>query len=1750
MNNNRLTRLSQYIIVFIMLLQLAGPAVTALGQQHRSWTVLVYMAADNDLEPFSLTDLDEIERGLANGDGVTVVALVDRSPDDYEYDNLPPDVSSVVENSPAWSGARIVLVEPDTRTGVVSGFVEDWGDVNTGDPALLARFISYAVNNYPADHYALVIWDHGGGPGYFAVDLGHRDVLTLRELAEAMEAARVHFDLIGFDACLMGTVEAAYEVRNFADYLVASEETEPGLGWPYHYIIGGLASNPSMSARSLATMIVDEYIRFYQEIDMPGVTLSAVDLKVFRDNDIAGATRAFIEDARDALDAVKNARMRAQEFGGGDDPTTGANQVDAIGLLDSVSGSIASAGQLRDLLESAVVDNGAYGDSVSGARGLSIHYPLRYDKSVYVEISSFGVDSGWAGFLEEAVNVEASLQPPQQPGGGGGVEIQLVKLFTDLGLEYSEWQAAGPVDFDGDGAQEFIVYGLGYDNDTGEISIDFSISKYIDGGLVEVYVDTVDWGYPDEEGNSPFAIADAMSGDVDGDGMEEFFDAYSYVDPYYIYASVDRYDFDGAGGVESYFTTIDNLVVTSSSLGDLGGDGRYDIVLGGYEVDPEAGSVEGSLYLLSADQLDVEASFTLDAPEGALVDVPGVSLGDLGPMSGDELVLAYNIYQVDPDTGYIMPVAFRLAVLAAAGDGLAIVDGIEYEGMAFSLDTGDLDSDGQDEILVVYVQPDGGHMEILELQGSRLVSLGSWRLDLGEQGMAAAEAYDIDGDGITEIMLAVADAEGAVLEIYSYIASTGELNPEDRMSLGAEHVIPVPTDLNGDSRLEIVYLVQLRDGVYLGMGSVENYVDPTGDIEGVIVDAEGNPVAGARVKLMLPRSLSLKTTTDENGRFNFTGVPAGTYQIEAYWRDNNGAHHAVQLVSIEAGQTVQIMIQEQAAQQEETPPEDTGGDTGGAGDIGGGAEGGQEDTTPETNTTDTGTGGGTGTGGQAGGGGESQEGGSTGGSSDTSTSTGQQGGASTPSNQTSNEASPGQQGQQQEGASTGSVGGQQEQGGQQQQQGQQQQTPATGATSAGQGGQQEEQQAASQTQEEQAGGGGQSQEQAQEAETTEPAGQQGEQASPGGGGQGLDVTLAIQILVLLVLAALYLHVRSGRRSGAAAIILLMLLNPAATALYAEAQHAETPWWIYEGLRVSYTISSSVSEINPWASMQQTLGQMSVVGGGLVTYPEKPASVSGVDGTDVYIITEPARDHVDMEEHIWLVNGEKIIEGTSRVLNLRVIPNHGVYNGPFWIDPGLLRNARAGGTVQIPGEGRVITYSVLYEGRVDMSPESRGQDSLYSLTGTVIALPVPPGTYRDIVVLQGRLPTAQAGQNQANQQESTWHELIVDKQLGLIYLEALITRQEPNWNAGAGGQGQQTPTVKSSLYLKALSEVTLDLDDVKPPYAEYKQERLLHPGYHTGYTGLAMLSGGMASLTSVMFSYKTSIRGLYKDTMYVVDAIAFGVNEGKHAEVVIWKVDTRTGSAVALDAEVFASTVSNQPITASKGDRVDHTYMWIGDDAGKSQIRVMGHTYSLNGQVEGPGGLRLYEYTLADATGSDFEIAMLYYLPNGLLYTIEPTFNGISISQAMAQLGTPPSRGTALEAMSEIPETQPKPVTAQAPLEPGQEYGGQQGQANQDQSVVGQNEQDNTPTDTGYTGQDEAPPAGGGQGQEAGSGGGGSTQAAETGGSGDQAQASGSGGEGGGQVTITVSKSTLSTIITVITLILAALIARNMLRGQG
>ena len=117
-------------------------------------------------------------------------------------------------------------------------------------PDTLTGFIQWCNQNYPANRRELIFWDHGGGSisgyGYDEKNPGSGS-MTLSGINQALKNAGVTFDFIGFDACLMATVETALMLDDYADYMIASEETEPGVGWYYTNWLTELSADPSMS---------------------------------------------------------------------------------------------------------------------------------------------------------------------------------------------------------------------------------------------------------------------------------------------------------------------------------------------------------------------------------------------------------------------------------------------------------------------------------------------------------------------------------------------------------------------------------------------------------------------------------------------------------------------------------------------------------------------------------------------------------------------------------------------------------------------------------------------------------------------------------------------------------------------------------------------------------------------------------------------------------------------------------------------------------------------------------------------------------------------------------------------------------------------------------------------------------------------------------------------------------------------------------------------------------------------------------------------------------------------------------------------------------------------------------------------------------------------------------------------------------------------------------------------------------------
>lgn len=226
-------------------------ASSAAALQGETWTIMEYMAADAYPELYWTPDINEME-SVDLPDSVDVVALVDPL----------GSANSVIY--------EIVQDPQYLDPAIYSPVVDDGGqvvvdlEVDTGSPATLAAFMEFVITNHPADRYALVLWGHGGG--WVGLCPDGVDILTLPELRTALEESEAdtgeRIDLLAVDACAEATLETAYEIRDCADFFVASERTVPGEGFPYDLILGDLADDPDMTAEELGNTIVDRYIEW------------------------------------------------------------------------------------------------------------------------------------------------------------------------------------------------------------------------------------------------------------------------------------------------------------------------------------------------------------------------------------------------------------------------------------------------------------------------------------------------------------------------------------------------------------------------------------------------------------------------------------------------------------------------------------------------------------------------------------------------------------------------------------------------------------------------------------------------------------------------------------------------------------------------------------------------------------------------------------------------------------------------------------------------------------------------------------------------------------------------------------------------------------------------------------------------------------------------------------------------------------------------------------------------------------------------------------------------------------------------------------------------------------------------------------------------------------------------------------------------------------------------------------------------
>lgn len=254
---------------------------------------------------------------------------------------------------------------------------------NMGEAETLGSFLKWGVETYPADKYMCLMWDHGGGSvaGIAVDELHGGDMLNLKELSQGLSMAGVQFELVGFDACLMSTMETAVALTPYARYMVASQELEPGTGWDYTAWLNALAADSTADGLAIGRTICDS---FYAKCAAGGTeslaTLAVTDLSKIPDLTLAfdamAAEMKGFTSVTEKLQPLTQAIVRAENYGGNNDSEGYTNMVDLGDLVLCAEGVLSDTGEeVLDALFEAVPYQVA-GEGRQRSNGLSIYVPL------------------------------------------------------------------------------------------------------------------------------------------------------------------------------------------------------------------------------------------------------------------------------------------------------------------------------------------------------------------------------------------------------------------------------------------------------------------------------------------------------------------------------------------------------------------------------------------------------------------------------------------------------------------------------------------------------------------------------------------------------------------------------------------------------------------------------------------------------------------------------------------------------------------------------------------------------------------------------------------------------------------------------------------------------------------------------------------------------------------------------------------------------------------------------------------------------------------------------------------------------------------------------------------------------------------------------------------------------------------------------------------------------------------------------
>ena len=307
----------------------------------------------------------------------------------------------------------------------------DLGKKSMVEPDTLSDFIRYCKSNYPADRYSLILWDHGGGSlsGFGYDQHFPNDAMKLDEIAVALKNGGCTFDFVGFDACLMATLETAMVLEPYADYMIASEEVEPGIGWYYTGWITALTENTSIPTIELGKKLIDDYVKEVKaRTPRSQATLSLIDLAELKGT-IPSSFEAFAKSTSKLIDSdnykvVSDARSGTKEFA----KSSKINQIDLIHFAENLGTTEGKsfAAALRNC-----VKYNRTSTNITNANGVSIYFPYGSLNKLNAMLNTYeqiGIDDEYSKCIKSFASVAAGGQIVS--GGSGNMLETLLNGYT------------------------------------------------------------------------------------------------------------------------------------------------------------------------------------------------------------------------------------------------------------------------------------------------------------------------------------------------------------------------------------------------------------------------------------------------------------------------------------------------------------------------------------------------------------------------------------------------------------------------------------------------------------------------------------------------------------------------------------------------------------------------------------------------------------------------------------------------------------------------------------------------------------------------------------------------------------------------------------------------------------------------------------------------------------------------------------------------------------------------------------------------------------------------------------------------------------------------------------------------------------------------------------------------------------------------------------------------------------------------